>query len=157
LKLEDNQSGKQKRAVFIDKTAFIAFMNIENPRHTKARSLFLELDDLERPLVTTKYVIYETHEWLRNNIGYEHAQFFLNTIDKSLHKGMLSILTVNEEWEQEAKDLLIENPGYEFSMPEALVAITVSKHHVDRIFSFNTKFRQLPQLQPNIKVMPSSI
>lgn len=153
---EKNQSGNQ-RSVFIDKTAFIAFININNPRHSKARSLFLELDDLERPLVTTKYVIFDTHEWLRDNIGYDHAQFFLNTIDKTIHKGVLSLLPVNEEWEQEAKELLLDNPGYEFSLPESLIAITIVKHHVDRVFSFNLKFRQLPQLYSNIKVMPSSI
>lgn len=153
---EKNQSGNQ-RSVFIDKTALIAFMNIENPRHSKARSLFLELDDLERPLVTTKYVIFDTHEWLRDNIGYDHAQFYLNTIDKTIQKGMLTLLTVNEEWEQEAKELLLENPGYEFSMPESLIAITIVKHHINRVFSFNLRFRQLPQLQSNIKVMPSSI
>lgn len=143
-------------SVFIDKTAFLAFMNPENSRHAKARSVFLELDDLERPLVTTHFVIAETHEWLRDHVGYDHAQFFLNTIDKTSYKGVLSFLTVNENWEKDAKELLLEYPNYEFSMGEAITAMIILKYQIDRIFTFNSRFRQLPKLYSGIKVIPSS-
>jgi predicted nucleic acid-binding protein len=147
----DNQS------VFIDKTAFIPFMNPEHPRYLKARSLFLELDDLERPLVTSNFVIFDTHEWLRNEIGYDHAQFFMNTVNKAVQKGALSLVPVYEKLEEEAKELLIDYPNFEFSMIEALTVTGMKKHNIYRIFTFNPRFRNLTKLQPEIKVIPSSI
>jgi predicted nucleic acid-binding protein len=151
IPMPDNHS------VFVDKTAFIPFMNPEHPRYLKARSLFLELDDLERPLVTSNLVIFDIHEWLRNEIGYEHAQFFMNTVNKAVQKEILSLIPVYEKLEEEAKVLLLDHPDFEFSMVEALTVTGMKKHNIYRIFSFNPRFRNLTELQPEIKVIPSSI
>lgn len=59
-----------QQSVFLDDTALTAYMNPNDPRYMKARSLFLDLDDLERHLVTTNYIIFDTHQWLRDDYGY---------------------------------------------------------------------------------------
>jgi predicted nucleic acid-binding protein len=139
-------------SVFIDQSAFQAYLDSHDPRHIKARSLFLELDDLERPLVTTNFIVFEIHDWLRDQAGYDSAQFFLNAIEKTLQKGLLSVLPIHEEFEHDARELLLEYPEHEFSLVEALTVAVVGRHQIQRVFSFNPKFRQIPKL----RIMPSS-
>ncbi|GAB7386889.1 hypothetical protein BSNK01_07250 [Bacillaceae bacterium] len=144
-----------KQSVFIDKSAFIAFMNSGHPCHRKARSVFLELDDLERPLVTSSPVISEVHAWLRDNVGYDHAQFFLNAIDKAVQREVLHVLAMDREIEREAKALLFEYPDFALSLPEAIILVMMTKNGIERLFTFNRHFAALPLNETNIKVIPS--
>lgn len=150
-----SEEKNMNQCVFVDKTAFMAFMNPENPQYIKARSLFLELDDLERPLVTTNPIVFHTHEWLRDEFGYEQAQFFMNSIEKAVHRGTLQVLSVNKEFDKDAKSFLIEQSKYEFSLLEAETIVVLLKNQMKRIFTFNAKFHRLPDLYTDIKIIPS--
>jgi predicted nucleic acid-binding protein len=142
-------------AIFLDETALTAFMNQENPRYMKARSLFLDLHDLERHYVTTNSIIFDIHEWLRNDYGYQQAEFFLNAIDKAVSKGKLVIISGGPEFEAESRRLLIERPELRFSLSEAFTAVVMSYYQVKRIFTFNPNFIMLINLDKGIKIIPS--
>ncbi|MEB3102777.1 type II toxin-antitoxin system VapC family toxin [Ferviditalea candida] len=141
-------------SVFLDDTALKAFMNPDDPSYIKARNLFLELDDLDRQLVTTNYVIFDTHQWLRDHYGYTSADYFLNTIEKSVSKDKLAVISGNPEFERKARQLLIERPDCGFSLNEALTAVVLITYQIKRIFTFNPGFSLIPHLDGEIKPIP---
>jgi predicted nucleic acid-binding protein len=144
-----------QQAVFVDQSAFASFMDVNDPNYDKARSFFLELDDLDRPLVTTNYAIIETHQWLRNRHGYEHAQFFLEKVEQAITKKSLLLISGSTEFEQESKRLLTDCPDLQLSLSEALTAVVLITYRMKRIFTFNPSYAFLSKLDAGIRVMPS--
>ncbi|TXK70055.1 type II toxin-antitoxin system VapC family toxin [Paenibacillus sp. N3.4] len=142
--------------IFLDETALAALMNPDDPRYSKARSLFLDLHDLERNYVTTNSIIFDLHEWLRNEYSYQLAEFFLSAIDKAASKGKLAIISSNPELEGESRRLLLDRPELRFSLSEAFTAVTMSYYQVKRIFTFNRNFMMLANLDRDIRIIPSN-
>ncbi|WP_424765547.1 type II toxin-antitoxin system VapC family toxin [Paenibacillus sp. sgz302251] len=142
--------------IFLDETALAALMNPDDPRYVKARSLFLDLHDLERNYVTTNSIIFDLHEWLRNEYSYQQAEYFLNAIDKAVSKGKLEVISSGPEFERESRRLLMERPELRFSLSEAFTAVTMSYYQVKRIFTFNRNYMMLANLDKDIRIIPSN-
>ncbi|MDQ0899000.1 hypothetical protein [Paenibacillus sp. V4I7] len=143
-------------AIFLDETALAALMNPEDPHYAKARSLFLDLHDLERNYMTTNSIIFDLHEWLRNEYSYQQAEYFLNAIDKAVSKGRLALVSSGPELEGESRRLLMDRPELRFSLSEAFTAVTMSYYQVKRIFTFNRNFIMLANLDKDIRIIPSN-
>ncbi|MDF2649202.1 MAG: hypothetical protein K0Q73_5007 [Paenibacillus sp.] len=143
-------------AIFLDATALAALMNPEDPHYAKARSLFLDLHDLERNYMTTNSIIFDLHEWLRNEYSYQQAEYFLNAIDKAVSKGKLALVSSGPELEGESRRLLMDRPELRFSLSEAFTAVTMSYYQVKRIFTFNRNFIMLANLDKDIRIIPSN-
>jgi predicted nucleic acid-binding protein len=144
-----------RQAVFLDQTALTSLMDEQQPHYSRARALFLDLDDLERPLLTTNYVVFDTHQWLRNRFGFDHAQFFVDLVDQAAAKEVIRIIPGSPELEQESKQLIGSCPDLRLSLSEALTAVVMLSYQVKRIFTFNPNYAFLPKLDAEIKVMPS--
>ncbi|WP_058301481.1 type II toxin-antitoxin system VapC family toxin [Gorillibacterium timonense] len=142
-------------AVFLDDTALKAFMDPNHGQHVRARAFFLDLDDVERDFVSTSYIVFETHEWLRNHFGPAPAETFLSTIEQAMSKGKLSLISGNEQLEQEAKNLLAGCPQLSFTFGEAVTAVVVLAYQIRRIFTFNRNYQALAELQPGLRLIPS--
>lgn len=145
-----------QNAIFLDESALVALMYPEDSRYAKARALFLDLYDLERNYITTNSIIFDLHEWLRNDYSYEQADYFLNAIDKAVSKGKLAVVSSGPEFEGESRRLLMERPELRFSLSEAFTAVTMSYYQVKRIFTFNRNFMMLANLDKDIRVIPSN-
>lgn len=143
-------------AIFLDGTALAALMNPEDSSYAKARSLFLDLHDLERNYVTTNSIIFDLHEWLRNAYSYQRAEYFLSAIDKAVSKGKLTVISSSPEFEGESRRLLLDRPELRFSLSEAFTAVTMSYYQVKRIFTFNRNFIMLVNLDKNFRIIPSN-
>ncbi|CAN7662751.1 hypothetical protein LJR153_005176 [Paenibacillus sp. LjRoot153] len=142
-------------AIFLDETALAALMNPEDPRYAKARSMFLDLHDLERNYMTTNSIVFDLHEWLRNEYSYEQAEYFLKAIEKAVSKGKLAVISSGPEFEGESRRLLMDRPELRFSLSEALTAVTMSYYQVKRIFTFNRNFMMLANLDKDMRIIPS--
>jgi predicted nucleic acid-binding protein len=154
--MSKNEPTNFKQAVFLDQTALESLIDDQQVHHNRARALFMDLDDLERPLITTNYVVFDTHQWLRNRFGFDHAQFFIDIIDQADAKGIIKIIPGSTELEQESKQLISGCPDLRLSLSEALTAVVMLSYQVKRIFTFNTNYEFLPTLDADIKVMPSA-
>lgn len=144
-----------QHAVFVDETALKAFMNTDDPCYMRARSLFHELDDLERQLVTTNRIIFETHQWLKSEYSYTEAQLFLNVIDQAVSQDKLILIAGYPEIEQQSRQLLVDCPDVQLSLNEAMNAVVMMAYRIKRIFTFNRSYMLLQKLIPDGKVMPS--
>ena len=142
-------------SVFIDKSAFQAYINPDDPNHEKAYTYFLELDDLDRRFTTTNVVIFSIHQWLRDQFGYMYAEFFLNVVDKSVHKGKLSIIPGTPELEERARQFLLQCADYEITLEEALNAVVVSDYRIRRILTFNPKYSIMQKMDANVRTIPT--
>jgi predicted nucleic acid-binding protein len=143
------------QSVFLDETAFTAFMNPSNPHYVKARSLFLDLDDLDRHFITTNYILFDVHDWLRNEFDYVEAEYFLNAVDKAAGVGKLSIISGSQELELESRRLLLERPDLKYSLSEALTAIVMSTYRIRHLLTFNPQHLVLSKLDKQIKIIPT--
>ena len=143
------------QAIFVEQTAWMAFMNPEDPYYLQARSLFYELHDLERPLSTTNYVLFETHQWLCKHFDYTDAQTFLNTVDKAVQQGTLTVISGSPELERDARSLLMEYADCRFSLNEALTAVILLHYRMKRIFTFNRGYSFVSRIDREIKLFPS--
>jgi len=152
MKLNDSS---HVHTIFVDRTAFTAFMDPDDPYYVKARTLFLDLDDLDRSLITTNYVVFDTHQWLKSNFSFQQAQFFLETIEQAVRNGNLTVISGSPEFENESKRLIMDCPDLQLSLSEALTAVVMITYQIRRIFTFNPSYVFLPKMDPGIKVIPS--
>ncbi|RKN84281.1 type II toxin-antitoxin system VapC family toxin [Paenibacillus ginsengarvi] len=143
-------------SVFVEQSAWMAFMNPDDPYYLQARTAFYEMHDLERHLSTTNSVIFETHRWLRDEFDYADAQLFLNTVEKAVQQNVLTIIPSGPELETEAKRLLLEYPDCRFSLNEALNAVVLLHYRLKRLFTFNPNYSFLTRVDREIKVFPST-
>jgi predicted nucleic acid-binding protein len=154
-----NRSRSQEPAygstVFLDYSAYMAFMNPEDPCHWKARSLFFSMDDLGRRFTTTNYVLFDVHKWIRNNCDYNVAHHFFQIIDAAVTVGRLYVLYGEEELEKEAKQFLQECPNVQLSLVEAVSVVAMLRHGISQIFTFNSRMLFLKKLNPDIKLIPT--
>ena len=85
--------------VFVDSSAFVAFLIAEDAQHEVARATWDRLSDAEDRLVTTNYVVVETCSLLHRRSGMGTVRTFLSDIvpvvaiewvDVALHSGAVS-------------------------------------------------------------------
>lgn len=143
-----------QQSVFVDRSAWMAYMDPGHPYYHRARTYFRELDDLDRSFVTTNQVVFALHQWLRDRYGYMHASYFLNVIDKSVHKNRLRVILGDPRYEAQAKQLIEQHDKYEISLEEALNAVVISDYEIRRVFTFNQKYAFLTRLHDNIRIFP---
>jgi len=142
-------------AVFVDDTALKAFMDPTHGQHARARSFFLDLDDVERDFVSTSYIVFETHEWLGNHYGPGPAETFLAAIEQAMTEGKLFLISGNEQLEREAQNLLDGCPQLRLTFGEAVTTVVVLAYRIGRLFTFNRSFAVLAELQPSLRLIPS--
>lgn len=152
-----NSTDATMNAVFLDKSALIAFMDPDNLYYPKARSLFLELDDLDRSFITSNHIIFTVHQWLSDNYGYLHAECFLNIIDKTVQKGKLTTIAGSLELENKSREFLLQFSEHQITLEEALIASVMSNYQIERIFTFNKNISFLSEMNNQIKVIPSNL
>ncbi|WP_438434645.1 type II toxin-antitoxin system VapC family toxin [Gorillibacterium sp. sgz500922] len=150
--MTDNAYGN---AVFVDDTAFKAFMDPTHGQHGRARSFFLDLDDLERDFVSTSYIVFDTHEWLSNHYGPGPAEAFLGAVEQAMTMGKLSLISGNDQLEREARNLLAGCPQLGLTFAEAVTSVVILAYRINRLFTFNRSFAALAELQPALRLLPS--
>jgi predicted nucleic acid-binding protein len=142
-------------AVFLDDTVLQAFMDRTHTQYGRARSVLLALDDQERDFISTSYIIFDTHEWLSAHYGPGPAETFLSAVERAMTVGKLSLISGNEELEQQANNLLAGCPQLGLSFKEAITAVVILAYRINRLLTFNRRFASLAELQPTLRLLPS--
>lgn len=94
--------------VFIDTWAWCALVNKKDAAHESAKRLNKELLEQNYLFITTNFVLDETYTLIRSRIGYKAAIDFGNKIRSSRKFGVLKIITIDEETEEEAWKLFVK-------------------------------------------------
>lgn len=124
-------------SVFVDTSAFLAYLNQDDRWHTDAARLMLSLVKRAEPLVTTNYVLLETTALLQRRLGMGALQDFQNVVlpfvtvvwvDAALHQaGITAVLTANRR---------------QLSLVDCISFIICRRQQIQDVFAFDPHFAE---------------
>lgn len=124
---------------FVDSSGYFALKAANDANHHTARQLLYELAAARRHLITTNYVIGETHALMLSRLGYEPALMWLLDIRESPGT---TIVRVSVRDEQRAVEILRRYDDKTFSFTDATSFAVMERLHITQAFSFDQDFRQ---------------
>src|SRR5437588_3686634 len=126
------------RRLFVDTSAYFALTDKRDENHEAAVHMIHEFIRERVELLTTNYIVAETHTLLLNRIGYTTA---LQVIE-ALYKSQTRIYRVTEAEERRALDIIRLYTDKEFSLVDAISFATMERFHITQAFAFDHHFAQ---------------
>ncbi|MFN0094424.1 MAG: type II toxin-antitoxin system VapC family toxin [Dehalococcoidia bacterium] len=128
----------ENRSIFVDTSAFFALSARRDVNHDQARRV-LERAQRERiALVTTVFVVAETHALLLSRIGRDGAARFLRASEASA----LTVVHPTRDDEDRARAIVYTYADKSFSLTDALSFSVMERLGIDVAFSFDRDFQQ---------------
>ena len=126
------------RQVLVDASAFFAIFNTRDPKHELATSTLSQLTRERSQVLTTNFLVAETHALLLNRRGRDLAVQFLTV----LQGGDPAIVRVTEDDEERAKAIIFQYDDKDFSYVDTTSFAVMERLGIDEGFSFDRHFRQ---------------
>jgi uncharacterized protein len=126
------------KQIFVDTSAYFALADRRDENHEVAVRVIHQIIRERAELLTTNYIIAETHTLLLNRIGYVIA---LRVI-KELYKSQTRIYRAREAEERKALDIVRIYADKGFSLVDAISFATMERFHVTQAFTFDHHFAQ---------------
>ncbi len=132
--------------VFVDTGAYFALTFTGDENHRAARRLYDRLTIEHRQLVTTNFVLAETHALLLTRLNRTIALRVLESIDRSSTR----IVRVSAVDERLAREILRRYQDKDFSLTDATSFVVMERLGLRTAFAFDRHFAQygLTVLQP---------
>jgi predicted nucleic acid-binding protein len=127
-----------RRIVFVDTSALFAASTRRDDNHGTARRVFRRLADERWRLVTTTYVVAETHGLFLNRIGREAGVAFL----RSLEGGAVRIDRPGEVDERAAREIIYRYTDKVFSLTDAISFVVMERMGISVAFTFDRDFER---------------
>jgi predicted nucleic acid-binding protein len=124
--------------VFVDTGAYFALTFTGDENHQAARSIYAELATERRQLVTTNFVLAETHALLLNRLNRTIALRVLESIDQSSAR----IVRVTAADERLAREILRRYRDKDFSLTDATSFVVMERLGFRTAFAFDRHFAQ---------------
>jgi|SRR5579863_549339 len=126
------------KQLFIDTSAYFALTDRRDENHESAVRILRQLIRENSELLTTNYVVAETHALLLNRIG---SQTALQVIE-ALYQSQTRIYRVREAEENKAIEIIRRYTDKEFSLVDAISFATMERFHLTQAFAFDHHFAQ---------------
>jgi len=130
-------SGRLRRAVFVDTSAWYALADTNDTEHETAVHALRRIAALGRPLCTTNYVVAESYTLVRVRLGARAAHAFIRGARDSRR---VERVFVEPDWEEEAERLLIQYEDQDFSFVDATSFVTMRRLGLDDALAFDQHF-----------------
>lgn len=136
------------RQLFVDTSAYFALTDSRDENHEAAVHFIHQLIRERAELITTNYIVAETHTLLLNRIGYTIAR----QVIEELYKSQTRIYRVREAEERKAFEIIKTYTDKEFSLVDAISFATMERFHLTQAFAFDHHFAQYGfSLPPTMK------
>ncbi|HJH26624.1 MAG TPA: nucleic acid-binding protein [Methanophagales archaeon] len=130
--------------IFIDTGAWIALEDVNDKNHAMAVKLREELKKEKERFITTSYILDETYTFLLINIGYEKALYFHNRIQRMEQSGILEIIHISEEIEEESWTVFERfNRDKKWSFTDCTSKVVMDLLRIEEVFTFDFHFEQM--------------
>ena len=130
--------------IFIDTGAWIALEDVNDKNHAIAVKFREELKKEKERFITTSYVLDETYTFLLINIGYEKALYFHNRIQRMEQSGILEIIHISEEIEEESWEVFDRfNRDKKWSFTDCTSKVVMDLLRIEDVFTFDFHFEQM--------------
>ncbi|MBK6663754.1 MAG: PIN domain-containing protein [Thermoflexaceae bacterium] len=132
------QRRRNERDVFVDTSAYFAGGVSADAHHQSAVHMFRAASRDGLRLVTTPYVVAETHALLLNRAGWAPAVRFL----RSVEGGSTAIVVPTHEDERRARDIIYTHTDKSYSLTDALSFAVMQRLGRTRVFTFDSDFER---------------
>lgn len=127
-----------RRAVFVDTSAFYVLVNDRDATHDEAVAILRGVQGEDREIVTSNFVVAETHALLVRRLGRNVAIEFV----RSIHAGLATVVRVEEADEERAVAIIEGYADKAFSYTDATSFAVMERLGVTTAFSFDRHFPQ---------------
>jgi len=121
--------------VFVDTSAMLALLDSGDLHHERARAAFNGLAGEEALLLTTSFVLVETHALVSRRLGLDAVvdlrEHFAPTLD---------VVWVDRGLYEPGLDLLLERKRRRLSLVDAVSFVCMRRERIDRAFAFDRHF-----------------
>jgi predicted nucleic acid-binding protein len=131
-------AGRSDAWVFVDTGAYFALTFTGDQNHNAARSVYEQLAGERRQLVTTNFVLAETHALLLNRLNRSIALRVLESVDQSSTR----IVRVSASDERLAREILRRYQDKDFSLTDASSFVVMERLGIGTAFAFDRHFAQ---------------
>ncbi len=125
----------QERSIFVDTSAFYAFLDRSDRWHTEAARTFEELAQERRSLFTSNLVVAETYVLARHGLGHAIANRWLDSLD-------LNLILQTAADHHNVRVVLGRYEDKDFSYTDAASFVIMERRGIPLAFTFDTHFRQ---------------
>lgn len=126
------------RRVFVDTSAYFALIDAQDANHSSAQAIADELSQEPVRLLTTNFIIAETHALFLSRMRRDIALSFLREIDNS----STTIVRATAKDEQHAREILQKYRDRDFSLCDAISFAVMGRLNISSVFSFDRHFVQ---------------
>ena len=124
--------------IFVDSGALFPIFNPRDAHHAEAQLILKNALSVRNTLVTSNFVIAETHALMLARVGRERAFRFLRGLERSA----TVIERVTEEDEQRAIGILTRYDDKDFTYTDATSFAVMERLRMDTAFAFDRHFNQ---------------
>lgn len=121
--------------VFVDTSAFYALLDRDDANHKMAIALFKEAVEKGWQLITSNFVVAETHALILHRLGRQAAMAWLKAIPAQ-------VIGVTAKDEEEAKKIIQEYSDKEFSYCDATSFALMERNSITTAFTMDKHFAQ---------------
>ncbi|OGG27007.1 hypothetical protein A2960_02575 [Candidatus Gottesmanbacteria bacterium RIFCSPLOWO2_01_FULL_39_12b] len=141
-----------KTFLFVDSSAWISLVVINDINHQKAVSVFSSFNTKTK-LYISFFIINETITKIRKIFSQEKASELFNQYKKLEKEKFLTILPVDRNIIEKGVALLSKHPTPNtFSLTDATNVVLMEKYHIPTLFSFDRDFKKLKT--PYLSILP---
>jgi predicted nucleic acid-binding protein len=126
-------------AVFVDTSAYVATLKRDDERHQEAVAIVQTLTQQHAALITTNFILAETHAMLLRYLGPDPARAFLQGMDRSR---ATVVVRAEEGDEQAARTLLYRYTDKDFSLVDTISFAVMARLGITHAFTFDKHFEQ---------------
>jgi predicted nucleic acid-binding protein len=126
------------RRVLIDSAAYYALADGDAVEHARSVAVFEQLAFEHRPLVTTNFIVAETHALVLRRLGRDMAAGILRRIDRS----KTTIVRVKWTDEQRAREIITTHDDKDYTLTDATSFAVMERLGITTVFTFDRHFAQ---------------
>jgi predicted nucleic acid-binding protein len=124
--------------VFVDSSAFYALLDRDDANHHIALTLFRQVLQDRRPLLTSNFVVAETHALLLHRLGRDVAAAWLEAIPAH-------VIRVTMGDEHQAREIIQQYSDKDFSYCDAVSFALMERLAITSAIAFDRHFLQYGQ------------
>lgn len=121
--------------VFVDTSAIFSLLTPEDQLHERAKRSFAELMDRSDRLLTSSYVLVETHALLGRRLGIAASEQFREQFEP-----LLEVFWIDRELHEKGLDLLLARRKRGLSLVDTTSFVLLKEHCIDRAFAYDRHF-----------------
>jgi predicted nucleic acid-binding protein len=122
----------------VDTSAYFALIDTREAAHPIARAIATRLGAEGQLLVTTNFILAETHALLLTRLGRVPAARFLQSLDR----GATTVVRVSAPDEDRARVIIYQYDDKDFSLTDATSFAVMERLRIATTFTFDRNFAQ---------------